>query len=254
MNIKESFLSNKKRAVTAITLLSVVFIIATIDNIFLTWAFLGLAYLFAFYESMELFRNKNNALFVYAVAIWLTALIYPNPDDIGYIVIIIALSAMVYKKEVNLPLLAPFAYPTISMLFLYTLYLDFGMMSLVWLVVIVALTDTGAYIIGKSIGKTPFSKTSPNKTWEGVLGGVATATVFGTLFGLSSVELSTSFIISLLVSVSSVYGDLFESYLKREAGVKDSGTLFPGHGGMLDRIDGYLFASVIMVILLRGLL
>ena len=55
------------------------------------------------------------------------------------------------------------------------------------------------------------------------------------------------------MALSSIWGDLFESYLKREAGVKDSGNLFPGHGGMLDRLDGYLFASVIMVILLRGL-
>ena len=59
-------------------------------------------------------------------------------------------------------------------------------------------------------------------------------------------------LISVATSVASVFGDLFESLLKREAGLKDSGNLFPGHGGMLDRLDGHLFGVVVMVILLRG--
>jgi phosphatidate cytidylyltransferase len=139
------------------------------------------------------------------------------------------------------------------MLFLYALYHDFGMSVLIWLVIVVALTDTGAYFVGKSIGKTPFSPTSPNKTLEGVLGGVLIGTIVGALYGTFFIPLWLSLLIALISSVASVFGDLFESYLKREAGVKDSGNLFPGHGGMLDRLDGYLFGGVVMVILLRGL-
>ena len=60
-----------------------------------------------------------------------------------------------------------------------------------------------------------------------------------------------SLIISGVVSLSSVFGDLFESYLKREADVKDSGTILPGHGGVLDRTDGYLFGAIVMLVLLR---
>lgn len=160
---------------------------------------------------------------------------------------------MAHRKEVNYRVLAPLFYPSISMLFLLSLYKDFGMGVLIWLVVVVALTDTGAYFVGKSIGKTPFSPTSPNKTWEGCIGGVVISSVVGTILGLLYVDFTLSLFISFFVALSSIWGDLFESYLKREAGVKDSGNLFPGHGGMLDRLDGYLFASVIMVILLRGL-
>ena len=95
--------------------------------------------------------------------------------------------------------------------------------------IVVALTDTGAYCVGKSIGKTPFSPTSPNKTLEGVVGGVVIATVVGALYGTFLIPLWLSALIAFVTSVSSVFGDLFESYLKREAGLKDSGTLFPGH-------------------------
>lgn len=78
------------------------------------------------------------------------------------------------------------------------------------------------------------------------------ATLVGTLFGMSSVGLGLAFVIALLTSAASVWGDLYESFLKREAGVKDSGTIFPGHGGMLDRIDGYLFGGIVMFVLLQS--
>lgn len=254
MNFSEIYNSSKIRTLTSLVLLFVILGIFIVDNVLLTWVFFGIIYLVSFYEAMSLFDLKNNSYYVYAIAIWLAALIYPNPDDLSFVMIIIALSFMAHKKDVNFKLLSPFIYPTISMLFLFTLYKDFGVYSLMWLVVIVASSDVGAYVIGKWIGKTPFSKTSPNKTWEGTLGGIAIATVLGTLIGLGSVTLMLSLLISILTALSSVWGDLFESYLKREAGVKDSGDIFPGHGGMLDRVDGYMFASIIMLILLRGLL
>jgi phosphatidate cytidylyltransferase len=65
--------------------------------------------------------------------------------------------------------------------------------------------------------------------------------------------MTQAILISMLTAMAAVFGDLFESYLKRQAGVKDSGNILPGHGGILDRIDGYLFGAIVMLIFLRGL-
>jgi len=253
MNIKEIYDSNKQRILTGLVLLGIAGLTAIMDSLFLTWAILGIAYLFSFHEAMRLFGEKDNKLYVYAVLVWLAAAFYSQPIGLIFVVLVIATSVMAHKKEVNYLALAPFFYPSISMLFLFTLYKDFGMGILIWLVVVVASTDTAAYFVGKSIGKTPFSPTSPNKTWEGVIGGIVVATIAGTFVGLLHYSLWIAIVTSLLVSASSIWGDLFESYLKREAGVKDSGSIFPGHGGFLDRLDGYLFAVVIMIFILTGI-
>ena len=139
------------------------------------------------------------------------------------------------------------------MLFIFTLYQEYGVFSLAWLLMVVAMTDVGAYAVGKSIGKTPFCETSPNKTIEGVAGGIGVATLSGMFAGLSIVDMEVALETAFGVAVSSIFGDLFESSLKRSAGVKDSGNLLPGHGGVLDRIDGYLFGAIVMLVLLRGL-
>jgi phosphatidate cytidylyltransferase len=125
------------------------------------------------------------------------------------------------------------------------------MESLLWLIAVVAGTDIGAYFVGKSIGSTKFCETSPNKTLEGVFGGIFIAAILGVIFSPEYVSGFFAFAISLIVAVASIFGDLYESYLKREADVKDSGDILPGHGGILDRSDGYLFGGIILLILLR---
>ncbi len=253
MNFKTLYESNKERVVTGLMMIAFAAFIAFLDNPFVTWIILGIMYLFAFHEAMNLFEVRDTKFYIYAIVLWLAAFLYPNPDDLVYLALILSLAIMAYRKAVHYKLLAPFLYPSISMLFLYALYHDFGMSVLIWLVIVVALTDTGAYFVGKSIGKTSFTPTSPNKTLEGVVGGILIATVVGALYGTFLIPMWLSALIALCTSIASVFGDLFESYLKREAGIKDSGNLFPGHGGMLDRLDGYLFGVVVMVILLRGL-
>lgn len=247
------FEEHKERIVTGLALLAAVLIIGFIDNFFLMWLVLGGIYIVAFLEASKLFGVERDGLLVYAVGLWLVAGVYPYGDDLFVLAGVAYASAVAYNKELPWRDFSPFIYPTAGMLFILTMYQEYGVLSLLWLLAVVALTDVGAYAVGKSVGKTPFCETSPNKTMEGVVGGIVVATIGGLFFGLFVVDFITSFFISFFVAVSSIFGDLFESSLKRAAGVKDSGDILPGHGGVLDRIDGYLFGAIVMLVLLRGL-
>lgn len=122
-------------------------------------------------------------------------------------------------------------------------------MSLVW------LTDTGAYFVGKAFGRRKLAlKVSPGKTWEGVYGGVALAVAMAVALALwlDRPVLAMS-LVALVVSFLSIYGDLFESALKRQAGCKDSSAMLPGHGGWLDRFDALLLALPLFWLLWQGL-
>jgi phosphatidate cytidylyltransferase len=245
---------NKERWITGLLLLAVVVTVGIIDNYTLMWIFLGLFYFVGFNEAMKLYKIETNRPYYYASIIWAITYFYPNPTDIFFIMAIFFGGKLAYtKEESRKKLIFLFLYPVTGFLYIFTLYREYGIESMFWLLVIVAMSDVGAFFVGKTIGKTQFSPTSPNKTLEGVVGGVLFATISGTYLaysmGLTSIYLATA--VSLLTSIASIFGDLFESYLKREAGVKDSGNLLPGHGGVLDRVDGYLFGAVIMVILLR---
>jgi phosphatidate cytidylyltransferase len=106
------------------------------------------------------------------------------------------------------------------------------------------INDTMAYIIGSLIGKTPLSKVSPKKTWEGTIGGILLAVGISILVAKISDFQVLFFAITVLVSVmAGTFGDLLESKLKRMAAVKDSGNFMPGHGGFLDRFDSLLLAT-----------
>ena len=247
------FEDHRERITTGLALLAAVLVIGLIDNFFVMWLIFGAIYLLAFKEALMLFGIQNESLIYYGAGIWLIAGVYPYGDDLFVLAGVAYASAIAYNKELEWKSFLPFLYPTAGMLFILTMYQEYGVMSLFWLLVVVAMTDVGAYAVGKSIGKTPFCETSPNKTMEGVVGGIIVATLSGMFIGLFVADFMVSFLISALVSISSIFGDLFESSLKRAADVKDSGDLLPGHGGVLDRIDGYLFGAIVMLVLLRGL-
>jgi len=239
------------RAKTGIVLLALFLTVGYINSIPLTWLFFGIPMLIAVKEAMNLFKINDDKIYIYAIAIWFIAYFYPKPEDLVFVVAIIFASILAYTKEFNKQLFLPLLYPIASFLFLFSLYVSFGIESLIWLVFVVAGTDVGAYLVGKTIGSTKFCETSPNKTLEGVAGGVIVASILGLIFAPEEINFIVAIGISFVVAVASVFGDLFESYLKREADVKDSGDILPGHGGILDRTDGYLFGGIIMLVLLR---
>ncbi|MBO0688091.1 MAG: phosphatidate cytidylyltransferase [Candidatus Dormibacteraeota bacterium] len=127
-----------------------------------------------------------------------------------------------------------------------------GFRGLFWLVILVAalaLSDTAALLVGKSVGRRPFLPTiSPRKTWEGAIGGLLCAIAvmgLGTTL-LLAIPWWLGVLLGLAVGVLGTAGDLVESQMKRLAGVKDSSNLIPGHGGILDRLDSMLFAPAVV--------
>jgi phosphatidate cytidylyltransferase len=239
------------RIKTGIILVIGLLIVGLIDSFFITWVLFGGLMMIAIYEAMQLFKVDDEKIYFYAAIMWIIAAFYPKPEDLVFIVAIIFASILAYTKDLNKQLFLPLMYPMASFLFMLSLYISFGMQSLLWLLVVVAGADVGAYFTGKSIGKTQFCQTSPNKTLEGVAGGIAVAAFLGLIFAPSGTGFFLSLFISGIVAIASVFGDLFESYLKIEADVKDSGDILPGHGGILDRTDGYLFGGIVMLVLLR---
>jgi phosphatidate cytidylyltransferase len=125
-----------------------------------------------------------------------------------------------------------------------------GIVFTLWALALVWMCDIGAYFAGRTFGGPKLAPAiSPNKTWAGLIGGVAAASLFGALmhafYGLPwRLTLATP-----VLAVLAQGGDLFESWLKRRAGVKDSGNILPGHGGILDRLDGLVPVAPIAALL-----
>ncbi|MCF8406468.1 MAG: phosphatidate cytidylyltransferase [Chitinophagaceae bacterium] len=121
------------------------------------------------------------------------------------------------------------------------------------LIVSIWVNDTMAYLVGSVIGKTPLSPISPNKTWEGTIAGIILSVLIVSKGMALIVPIQEKYIfyISLIASITGNFGDLLESKLKRLAGVKDSGSMMPGHGGFLDRFDSILFATPFVWLILQ---
>lgn len=133
--------------------------------------------------------------------------------------------------------------------------LDGGTLWIVWLLIVIFANDTGAFYTGTFFGKRPLSPSiSPNKTIEGSLGGITISMVLGFIScQIFFNDLSLSFLTipgSFMLAVAGQIGDLFESAMKRASNIKDSGSILPGHGGMLDRIDGLLLGIPVLYIYL----
>ena len=148
-------------------------------------------------------------------------------------------------------------YLTLFSLTIYEFILSFEIkqkISLIFILILCASTDIGGYIFGKTIGGKKFTKISPNKTYAGIIGAFLFACIFGYLFfyyfnDFLNIKIN---IISFIIIISFVaqVGDLMISFLKRKANIKDTGNILPGHGGVLDRLDGILLALPTGIVLI----
>lgn len=127
----------------------------------------------------------------------------------------------------------------------YNAHLSMGFLLMLW------ASDTGAYLAGRSLGKNKlFERHSPKKTWEGLFGGLLSSLLVAFILGTQFVEIPLWgwAIMSLIIVFCGTTGDLFESMLKRSMDIKDSGSILPGHGGLLDRFDGLLMAAPLVYV------
>ena len=125
---------------------------------------------------------------------------------------------------------------------------------LIWLLAAAAAADIGAYFAGRRFGRRKLApQVSPGKTWEGALGGAVAILAWGVVgamyFGTAAVSLPQWLAVVAVLFVASITGDLFESAFKRARGVKDSGGLLPGHGGVLDRVDSVIAIAPVFAVL-----
>jgi phosphatidate cytidylyltransferase len=129
---------------------------------------------------------------------------------------------------------------------------EMGLAALLFLFATVWATDIFAYLVGRSLGgPLLWPQLSPKKTWAGAIGGVAGGLVAGSLVAWASAGTKplVAGILALILSIAAQGGDLFESWVKRRFGAKDAGALIPGHGGMMDRIDGFLAAALLALLI-----
>ena len=165
------------------------------------------------------------------------------------------------KRLLQISLILLYMFWSFSFVYLNFVY---GVAALFYPIIITVCVDIFGYFIGSSIGRHKIvPKISPNKTWEGTIGAIIISVSIGTIFAIYTVfmeklnswsgkEINTFiiFIITLLLSITSFFGDLFFSYVKRIENKKDYGTILPGHGGLLDRIDGHIFTTSLFFILM----
>lgn len=163
-------------------------------------------------------------------------------------------SALLWRRPLVRALMGVFVLVPTWAAFSYVRLQDNGAWLVLMIVAVVAAADIGGYFVGRSLGRHKLApNVSPGKTWEGFFGGVAANVCLGCVLVLS-LDLAWSWVFALVIPTSlvSVLGDLLESMIKRERGIKDSSALLPGHGGVLDRVDSLTAAGPVFALALTA--
>ncbi|MDB5511331.1 MAG: phosphatidate cytidylyltransferase [Enterovirga sp.] len=222
-------------------------------------------------EWLLMVRAEPRLLLIGTASIGLLALTAARNSDVGPLVstalavgIALLLAGLARGMEVRLWAAAGFAYAAIVAIVPPIVRDDpaLGLVAVLWMFAVVWGTDIAAYFAGRRFGGPKlWPSVSPKKTWSGFIAGVGAAVLAGCLvitlaarLGAShSFDLATTAAASALGSLASQIGDLAESAMKRHFGVKDSGRLIPGHGGVMDRLDGFVALALLMGLALAGL-
>lgn len=229
----------KKRLITGIIAIIIGFT-AIISGGWVFFAFVLVLSVLASLEFDYLRKDNFSSIFLAALPI-LTA----RNIELSLILTLIALLFPLFAKKFWLA--GSVLYITIPAIALIWLREQpHGLEAVFWLVTVVVATDIGAYIVGKLYGKKKLAPTiSPNKTWEGLIGGVALASILSFFLTWDF----TFIIIGAVFAVIEQCSDLMESAIKRHYGVKDTGNILPGHGGVMDRLDGLVLTAPLAAII-----
>lgn len=254
----------KQRIITAV--IGIIIIVPII--LYGSWPFYLIAYLLgtiALFELVRMYRIQHHIITIMLATIFLWLFMYPQEtipfiDDavskfdlfVIYLVLLLFITVATKNK---------FTFTHASLLFVGTIYVGMALQSMMdvrilglhyflFVLFTVWATDSGAYFIGRAFGKRKlWPDISPNKTIGGALGGICFAIVLGIIFySIYPLHVSIPFLIlsSTIISIVSQIGDLVASAMKRHFDIKDFGHIFPGHGGVLDRIDSLVFTFIIL--------
>lgn len=205
----------------------------------------------------------DKSIKILAVALLLISLIFAVLSSFALGFVCAAVSAVLLYSLVrhgaDNPAWIAAGIPYIAFSSLALLYIrgveDVGQTATFYLLIVVWATDIGAFIVGRIVGGPKlWPAVSPNKTWAGFFGGAAMSVAAGGAFIAAIYPQYTisSMLMAAVLALVAQTGDLFESHVKRRSGVKDSGNIIPGHGGVLDRVDGLLFAASFFVIIMAA--
>ncbi len=259
-----------KRWITALVLIPIILWVIIKGSTLLLAVLVSIVAVFAMGEYLKiLFQNDDTPLsgtikiISYTVSITLIISTCLGSWEIEFLILalnLMALSVFVLFKfadnqavfQIIAKQVLGIVYIPVSLsLLIFMKELDKGYLWVIWLLIVVFSNDTGAFYVGKFFGKNALSPNiSPNKTIEGSIGGILTSLITGFIFSVIFFkDLPLSFYMipaSFMLAVAGQVGDLFESAMKRASSIKDSGIFLPGHGGMLDRIDGLLLAVPVL--------
>lgn len=211
--------------------------------------FFSLVEVFLIFEWLNLITDKKIYYILYLIIGFFLAMLKFNFLSISFIVTCAFLVWIFSKKEAHRFLLTFGIFYIFGCLYSFiTLYEKLSFNAIVWFLSLVWCIDISCYLFGSYFkGPKLLPKVSPNKTWSGLFGGIFIVSIFNSIVIKESIFYIIVF--SCLVVCLEQCGDLLESFIKRKIGVKDSSKLIPGHGGILDRLDGLLFLSPIFLML-----